>query len=1120
MTIRNKLEALKCRVHEDLQKSLKSDYAAMVKDHPQGAEVSKWVAEKSRPWTVEANPVELGKPEDTKKSESWTVEAMELSKAGKPMFTVEAGPFSQTMWRATGNHPADHSEGQYGKGHYSVGSKDEVFVFSEPHHSIYSMNVSHPKVLHVHESDLSGDGLENTAMLRAINKHLGTKHENFDSLHAGLKSEGYGGLAVHYRRGKEFIGYGDHLGAVRLVEGPESTDPLEKGFKELTVGAALAAGLVSASPLSASQEKPAPIKAEVPSSIKVDKPELHEELKHISFIESSSGKNKNHKTVESGLNTGHTAGGSTGLMPLTIKDIVRQNPSLHQKYGHLRGMSADEITDFTNKNEHAESEIANAHWNRLINIFPNSPSRRAYAWRRGITASLKASDEKVESHPYVKKFNELRGASKPVYAQMGKSEGLEKRDYYGRGLPHGWISPKGEFHEMNPDEDHREAIAGHINMPMQHDDDESPVEEGYKKGWVSFGHAGEMNIQGHHEVLNNRSHPAMRTARKIVSAALDNAPDESELTVHHFHPETGSKMSSADSAHFARHGTFKPTMMKSQSFGHALSAPASRVGGQAVSIPKEEFIDEHERLIDVLESPSHKDDKQEAKKQKKELAKVDIMEQGALQGWISPKGEFHPVEGDEDHFQFIARTRNLDPMEVGEAHLRTAYNDGYLSLGHAGGHNIVGSKKVLSDARNPAMKKARELLRLSSSPEVEITEVESNKPLKACTSTLCRYGKIRPLRKSERLKERLLADDTKEGRKLRARAGLLRALKELKVKNPGIDWAKLFPKNSLKAKDLRKALNEIGEQLEKMSRPSIKFPGLPKLSTRPDQEVQILETGRQKNIFGRKVAQAYDASASQEWKSKNAKAVSGQFSRRALGINYNSKTGSKAAAIAGKLRSKFEEGDEEDQTKLREHKERRRAAVAEYNAKADAWIAEEKRLRSAHYSAKTQDEIKSTYTAFMEHRKNAPKWKAPRKPANKKKATKDLSLEEMKARGRGVESTIHHEALHHTLGEMRRHYGEKFGNLVRSGLVVQFHPDAMNHVRTFITEKKGYKRSHPNFQEELLTHARDILVNPKTRKSFSEHVGEKAGDTIKQLKTGLQAAYNYAKTVRPPKDES
>jgi 8-oxo-dGTP pyrophosphatase MutT (NUDIX family) len=44
------------------------------------------------------------------------------------------------------------------------------------------------------------------------------------------------------------------------------------------------------------------------------------------------------------------------------------------------------------------------------------------------------------------------------------------------------------------------------------------------------------------------------------------------------------------------------------------------VKGKTISIDKKDLIEEHENLIDVLESPSKEDDKKEAKKQKKELA--------------------------------------------------------------------------------------------------------------------------------------------------------------------------------------------------------------------------------------------------------------------------------------------------------------------------------------------------------------------------------------------------------------------------------------------------------------------------------------------------------------------
>jgi len=135
---------------------------------------------------------------------------------------------------------------------------------------------------------------------------------------------------------------------------------------------------------------------------------LHPDLEHISFIESSSGKNKKHKLVNYGLNRGDRASGLTGLMPLTIKETINKNPTLKSKYSHLLDKPHPEIVSFINSNEDADKEIANAHWDRLLRLFPRDELRRAYAWKNGITGALKASDNKVSSHPYVEKFKSLK----------------------------------------------------------------------------------------------------------------------------------------------------------------------------------------------------------------------------------------------------------------------------------------------------------------------------------------------------------------------------------------------------------------------------------------------------------------------------------------------------------------------------------------------------------------------------------------------------------------------------------------------------------------------------------------------------------------------------------------
>lgn len=131
---------------------------------------------------------------------------------------------------------------------------------------------------------------------------------------------------------------------------------------------------------------------------------VHPDLEHISQIESSSGTNKAHKTVQYGLNAGHSATGSYGLMPITVLETVKKNPDLSLRYNHLTNMSPNDITSYLNQNNTADAEIASAHWNRLGKLFPRDEARKAYAWKNGITGALRASDEEVTGHPYVKAY--------------------------------------------------------------------------------------------------------------------------------------------------------------------------------------------------------------------------------------------------------------------------------------------------------------------------------------------------------------------------------------------------------------------------------------------------------------------------------------------------------------------------------------------------------------------------------------------------------------------------------------------------------------------------------------------------------------------------------------------
>jgi len=183
-------------------------------------------------------------------------------------------------------------------------------------------------------------------------------------------------------------------------------EELDKSFKDLAIGAAMGASILHGHTATSFEDR-APQVAYQHHSV------MHDDLRRISMIESSGGKNKNHEMTTVGVNAGHTAGGSTGLMPITIAETVAKTPELKAKYQHLLSMKPDQVTAAINQHPDMETDIANHHWKRLSNVFRNDRPRMAFAWRNGITAAKNATSEQISNHPYVQKFMGLSKAEDP-----------------------------------------------------------------------------------------------------------------------------------------------------------------------------------------------------------------------------------------------------------------------------------------------------------------------------------------------------------------------------------------------------------------------------------------------------------------------------------------------------------------------------------------------------------------------------------------------------------------------------------------------------------------------------------------------------------------------------------
>lgn len=340
-------------------------------------------------------------------------------------------------------------------------------------------------------------------------------------------------------------------------------------------------------------------------------------------------------------------------------------------------------------------------------------------------------------------------------------------------------------------------------------------------------------------------------------------------------------------------------------------------------------------------------------------------------------------------------------------------------------------------------------------------------------------------------------------------------------------------------KSFRQAFGHLlskSQDLSKMSRPRISLPNFPKVTTRPDQEVQLIESGRQKDLFGRKVAAGeykdqkikhtqmhQDTSgkltvgetsikdySQQSQRDTWAKKVSGAFGRSVMGMHIKTKSGPKAAALAGKLRSKFEENDEDYKQKMKEHEEKKKAIANDYHNRYSEWYKKIYELSNKDMSNLSN---RQEYEQLLAQKPAKPKM--PRAPTKKLKATALLTPEQAKARGQSVDSTVQHEAFHYLLNQVDKHYGPKAAKGVERELFNQFDPEALKAVSNYISSKGGYKPTSPKFAEEVLAWSRDILVNPSKRERFKAHIGEKADSHIKALKQGYEKAYRRAKQLKP-----
>lgn len=124
-------------------------------------------------------------------------------------------------------------------------------------------------------------------------------------------------------------------------------------------------------------------------------------LKKMSAIESSSGQNTNHPTMQTGMHAGTHAVGEYGIMPLTAQDLDRQ-------YGvnELQNVDKFDAQSKLEKDPELQERLVSTLASKLLN--KNDTETAAYKWENG--QNSQPSPEDVEQSDRIRKFRVLNNA--------------------------------------------------------------------------------------------------------------------------------------------------------------------------------------------------------------------------------------------------------------------------------------------------------------------------------------------------------------------------------------------------------------------------------------------------------------------------------------------------------------------------------------------------------------------------------------------------------------------------------------------------------------------------------------------------------------------------------------
>jgi hypothetical protein len=318
-------------------------------------------------------------------------------------------------------------------------------------------------------------------------------------------------------------------------------------------------------------------------------------------------------------------------------------------------------------------------------------------------------------------------------------------------------------------------------------------------------------------------------------------------------------------------------------------------------------------------------------------------------------------------------------------------------------------------------------------------------------------------------------------------------------------------------------------ELEKMSRPQLKFPQLGEPKSH-ESDVRLVETPRQKEIAARAAAQQYypdkdydytpqhfdreanklvsgptekRRSSRSMFRERHAKRTSRDLGVKNLGVSVptEGKSGKTVnMTVAGALRTRHEQSPAHN-----EH-------IKEYNKKVHAYNDAIKQWRAEGQSMILRG---TTPEAIDAHQAKRPKPPAKfRKKPTKGVPTTQLPYEEQVKRGRSTDATVAHEASHAIFSKLRAKHGNQFVNKLQNHLLASLPRETVGHVYDY-ARRLGYKPRHGHFLEEMIALSRDLLTQPEKRKQFESNLGDKGREHLKIIGRAWNEMVQKAKAATP-----